>query len=154
IVIAALVAWSLAAAAFPNAYPELPQPVYWLMGVAGALGLFGSIVLHELCHSLVARHYSLPVKGITLFIFGGVAEMGGEPQNPKVEFLVAIAGPVASIVLGLLFYAVQALYAVPSGQSGPVAAVAVVAYLAWINWIIAGFNLIPAFPLDGGRVLR
>jgi Zn-dependent protease/CBS domain-containing protein len=154
IAIAALVTWSLAAAVFPSTYPGLPQRTYWFMGVAGALGLFASILLHELCHSLVARHYRIPMKGITLFIFGGVAEMGGEPQNPKVEFLMAIAGPVASIVLGFLFYAVQALYAMPAGPSGPIAAVGVVAYLALINWIIAGFNLIPAFPLDGGRVLR
>jgi Zn-dependent protease/CBS domain-containing protein len=120
------------------------------MGLAGALGLFGSIVVHELCHSIVANRYQLPMRGITLFIFGGVAEMGGEPQSPKVEFLMAIAGPIASIVLGGIFRAIQA------GVTGvwPVPVVGVIGYLAWINWILALFNLIPAFPLDGGRVLR
>jgi Zn-dependent protease/CBS domain-containing protein len=149
IIIAALVIWSLATGIFPISYRGLPVRDYWLMGVVAALGFFGSIVLHEMSHSLVAKHYKLPMKGITLFIFGGVAEMGGEPESPKVEFLMAIAGPVASIVLGLIFFVVAT-----AGQSGPTQVMGVVAYLAWINWILAGFNLIPAFPLDGGRVLR
>jgi len=149
IIIAILVTWSLAVAVFPNTYPGLSRSAYWWMGVAGALGFFGSIVVHELCHSLVANHYKLPMKGITLFIFGGVAEMGGEPQNPKVEFLMAIAGPVASIVLGLLFHAMRAL-----GASWSPEAAGVLGYLGWINLVLAAFNLIPAFPLDGGRVLR
>jgi Zn-dependent protease/CBS domain-containing protein len=134
---------------FSSTYRGLAQRSYWLMGVVGALGFFGSIVLHELCHSLVAKLYKLPMKGITLFIFGGVAEMGGEPQNPKVEFRMAIAGPIASIVLGCMFYIVRV-----AGPHGPTEAIGVLAYLAWINWLLAGFNLIPAFPLDGGRVLR
>src|SRR5579871_4767968 len=100
IVIAALVTWSLATAIFPHTTPGLPPGTYWWMGAVGAVCFFGSIVVHELCHSLVARHYRLPMKGITLFIFGGVAEMGGEPQSPKVELLMALAGPAASIVLG------------------------------------------------------
>jgi Zn-dependent protease/CBS domain-containing protein len=149
IVIAALVTWSLAAAIFPSQYPGLSRGAYWWMGAAGAVGFFGSIVLHELCHSLVARQYHLAMKGITLFIFGGVAEMGGEPQSAKIEFLMAIAGPLASIALGGLFYVIWA------GTVNMREEVrGVVAYLAWINWILAGFNLIPAFPLDGGRVLR
>src|ERR1051326_1336142 len=102
IVIASLLTWSLATAVFPYAVPGISRHAYWWMGVAGALGLFGSIVVHALCHSLVANHYKLPMRGITLFIFGGVAEMGGEPQSPKVEFLMAIAGPAASIAIGFL----------------------------------------------------
>jgi len=149
ILIAVLVVWSLAATMFPADYPGLRPQAYWLMGIAGALGFFASIVIHELCHSLVANYHKLPMKGITLFVFGGVAEMGGEPQNPKVEFLMAIAGPIASIVLGLVFYAAAAAV-----RSGPPEVLGVFAYLAWINLILAGFNLIPAFPLDGGRVLR
>jgi Zn-dependent protease/CBS domain-containing protein len=149
IVIASLLTWSLATAVFPSAVPGLDRRAYWWMGVAGALGLFGSIVVHELCHSLVANHYKLPMRGITLFIFGGVAEMGGEPQSPKVEFLMAIAGPAASIVIGLLFHAIHA-----AAGGWPAALAGVVAYLGWINWVLAAFNLIPAFPLDGGRVLR
>jgi Zn-dependent protease/CBS domain-containing protein len=149
IAIAALVTWSLATAIFPTAYRGLPPATYWWMGVVGALGFFASIVLHELCHSLVAKHYKLQMKGITLFIFGGVAEMGGEPQSPKVEFLMAIAGPIASILLGLIFFVVATV-----GHGAPIEVKGVLGYLAWINWILAAFNLIPAFPLDGGRVLR
>src|SRR5436305_2108800 len=100
--LAVLIVWSLATGLFPQTAPGLPANQYWWMGVAGAIGLFGSIVFHELCHSLVANRYRLPMRGITLFIFGGVAEMGGEPQSPKVEFLMAIAGPIASVVLGVL----------------------------------------------------
>ena len=149
LVIAALVCWSLAAGIFPGEFPGLSAATYWWMGIVGALAFFGSIVAHELCHSLVANYYHLPMRGITLFIFGGVAEMGGEPQSPKVEFLMAIAGPIASVVLGGLFYAGYVAV-----RGGPVEAAAILSYLAWINWLLAGFNLIPAFPLDGGRVLR
>jgi Zn-dependent protease/CBS domain-containing protein len=149
LVIAALVTWSLAAAIFPHEYPGLSRSTYWWMGLVSALGFFGSIVIHELCHSIVANHYKLPMKGITLFIFGGVAEMGGEPQSPKVEFLMAIAGPIASILIGFFFYMIKL-----GIRDGSTPAFGIVAYLAWINWLLAAFNLIPAFPLDGGRVLR
>ncbi len=151
LVIAALVTWSLALGLFPALIPGLTAGTYWWMGAAGAAGLFLSIVIHELFHSLVARRFDLPMRGITLFIFGGVAEMGGEPQSPKVEFLMAIAGPLASIVLGGLFYGFAT--AARNGDWGGVT-IAILAYLAWINWLLAAFNLIPAFPLDGGRVLR
>jgi Zn-dependent protease/CBS domain-containing protein len=135
---------------FPETIPGLPSSRYWWMGVAGALGLFGSIVFHELSHSLVAKHYRLPMRGITLFIFGEVAEMGGEPESPKVEFLMAIAGPIASVVLGLGF----TLLGHTAANIWPPALIGVLAYLGWINLVLAGFNMIPAFPLDGGRVLR
>jgi Zn-dependent protease/CBS domain-containing protein len=150
ILIAVLVIWSLAMWFFPAEFPGLATSAYWWMGVVGAFGLFGSIVFHEMCHSLVANHYQLPMKGITLFIFGGVAEMESEPQSPKVEFLMALAGPLSSIALGFLFYGIG------KAAEGiwPIEAVAVIAYLAEINWLLAAFNLIPAFPLDGGRVLR
>jgi len=120
------------------------------MGIASALGLFGSIVVHELSHSLVARRRGLPMKGITLFIFGGVAEMGEEPSSAKTEFLMAIAGPIASILLGtglcLVFLATKGTL--------PLSITGVLAYLSWMNLVLAAFNLVPAFPLDGGRVLR
>ena len=151
IIIAALVTWSLAAAIFPHTSPGLSAATYWWMGIAGAVGFFASIVVHELCHSLVANHYKLPMKGITLFVFGGVAEMGGEPQSPKIEFLMAIAGPLSSIAIGGLFYG---LARGGAGLGWPGEALGVLAYLGWINWLLAVFNLIPAFPLDGGRVLR
>ncbi|HTX35920.1 MAG TPA: site-2 protease family protein [Bryobacteraceae bacterium] len=148
--IALLITWTLAVGYFPFKYRGLPAGDYWWMGVVSALGLFGSIVVHEFSHSLVAQRYGLPMKGITLFIFGGVAEMGEEPRNAKTEFLMAIAGPITSIVIGAIFYAIY--------QAGepvwPAPVAGVIGYLAWINWLLAAFNLIPAFPLDGGRVLR
>lgn len=150
LIIAALVTWTLATGLFPLEYRGLPAATYWWMGIAGTLLLFASVVVHELFHSLVARHYGLPMKGITLFIFGGVAEMGDEPPSAKVEFLMAIAGPLASILIGFLFYEI---YLAGKG-SWAVPVAGVVGYIGWINWVLAGFNLIPAFPLDGGRVLR
>jgi len=148
--VAALIAWSLAYSVFPQDYPELPYSMYWAMGALGMLGLFASIIFHELCHSLVARRFGMNMKGITLFIFGGVAEMAEEPSSAKAEFLMAIAGPAASVVLGLVCLGAKAA----AGATWPVAARGVVGYLGWINLILAGFNMIPAFPLDGGRVFR
>lgn len=150
LVLAFLVTWSLAVGVFPSRYGGLSQQVYWWMGACGAVGLFGSIIFHELCHSLVARRYGLPIKGITLFIFGGVAEMEDEPQNPKSEFLMAVAGPASSVLLSLIFHALS----MAMEGEWPAAVVAVISYLGWINSILAIFNLLPAFPLDGGRVLR
>lgn len=150
LVLALLISWSLARGLFPYYYEQLSSPVYWSMGAAGALGMFASIVFHELCHSLVARRFGLPMKGITLFIFGGVAEMDDEPPSPKAEFFMAVAGPASSILLGLFGYAVIA-----AGEAWlPVPAAGVLEYLMVINFVLAGFNLVPAFPLDGGRVLR
>jgi Zn-dependent protease/CBS domain-containing protein len=151
LVIAALVTWSLALGLFPALVPGVGVGTYWWMGAVGAAGLFLSIVIHELCHSLVARAFDLPMRGITLFIFGGVAEMGGEPRSPKVEFLMTIAGPLSSIVLGGVFYGLASV--ARDGGWAP-ELLAILAYLSWINWLLALFNLIPAFPLDGGRVLR
>ena len=151
VLLAILVSWSLAKGLFPALYPDLSVASYWRMGVAGMLGLFASIVLHELSHALVARRYELPIKSITLFLFGGVAEMDEEPASPKVEFLMAIAGPIASFVLAIGFYV---LSLVGSAIGLPLGVVGVCSYLALINGVLALFNLLPAFPLDGGRVLR
>jgi Zn-dependent protease/predicted transcriptional regulator len=107
-------------------------------------------VVHEFSHSVVARRNGLPMKGITLFVFGGVAEMEAEPSNAKTEFLMAIAGPLASVGIGVVFYAIGAA----AGATLPVEVIAVVNYLADINFLLAIFNMIPAFPLDGGRVFR
>ena len=150
LLLAVLISWTLAVAWFPLQYKGMSGEQYWLMGIASALGLFASIVAHEFAHSLVARRQGLPMKGITLFIFGGVAEMGEEPASARTEFLMAIAGPIASILLGgVLFLAYRA------GQGTlPVSVAGVLFYLSWMNLVLAGFNLIPAFPLDGGRVLR
>jgi Zn-dependent protease/predicted transcriptional regulator len=151
IIIAVLITWSLSSGFFPYYHKGLSTQTYWIMGAFGALGLFASILFHELSHSLVARHYGLNIGGITLFLFGGVSEMTTEPENPKTEFLMAVAGPLSSLVLGTALYGVF-LWGQELNWEGP--AMAVVMYLGLINWILAGFNLLPAFPLDGGRMLR
>ena len=150
LVIAVLVVWSLAKGLFPSYYKGLPESTYWWMGVAGALGLFVSIVFHEFWHSLVARRQGLAMKGITLFIFGGVSEMEDEPKGPGVEFSMAIAGPISSFFLAGVFYVV----ALATRDYFSVPVKAVLFYLASINGLLGIFNLLPAFPLDGGRVLR
>lgn len=151
IVIAVLVAWSLAVGLFPQRAPGLDATTYWVMGVIGALGLFLSVVIHEFAHSLVARARGMQMRGITLFIFGGVAEMEDEPPNARTEFEMAVVGPITSFVLAGIFWALFA--AARAGGAGmPVQAI--LAYLSIINGLLAVFNLIPAFPLDGGRVFR
>lgn len=151
LILGLLITWTLAQGLFPHFYEGLSTTTYWLMGVAGALGLLVSIVFHELWHSLIARKFGLPMKSITLFVFGGVAEMNEEPPSPKAEFFMAVAGPISSIVLGLGLLGITFL-----GDSAgwPQPITGVLNYLAILNLILAGFNLIPAFPLDGGRVLR
>jgi len=151
LILAVLITWTLSVGAFPAYIPELTPGVYLAMGAVAAFGLFASIVLHELAHALVARRYDLPIRGITLFIFGGVAEMEREPGRPGIEFAVAIAGPIASFVIGFACW----LLAQGAGAAGAgLPVVGVLAYLALINVILALFNLVPAFPLDGGRMLR
>jgi Zn-dependent protease/CBS domain-containing protein len=145
-----LVSWTLAANWFPAEMPGLAPGVYWIMGIAGAIGLFMSIVVHEFFHALQARRDGLEMRGITLFIFGGVAEMDQEPRSAGAEFRMAIAGPIASILIGVICLAIVAY----TGGLMPATAVAVVRYLGVINIVLAVFNMIPAFPLDGGRVLR
>lgn len=147
IVIAVLITWSLATRAFPTLHPGQSTTVYWLMAGCGALGLFASIVAHEIAHTIVARHHGIPMAGITLFIFGGVAQMEGEPRTPTAEYEMAIAGPLASIAIGIVAFA-AALLPLPG------AAVTILTYLGVTNIALAAFNLLPAFPLDGGRVAR
>lgn len=151
VVLAILIAWSLSSGLFPFRYEGLSSQTYWIMGIVGAIGLFFSIIVHEMSHSLVARRFGMPIKGITLFLFGGVAEMKSEPPSPKAEFMMALAGPLSSIFLAAVFYAISQI-AKNAGWSEAV--YGVIGYLAWINGILAVFNLVPAFPLDGGRILR
>jgi Zn-dependent protease/CBS domain-containing protein len=151
LILAVLITWTLSVGVFPYYYPDLAPAMYWSMGVIAALGLFASIILHELGHALVARRHGLPIRRITLFIFGGVAEMEAEPERPAVEFWVAIAGPIASFLVGLVCWLL--LQGAAAAGAG-VRVVGVLAYLASINIILAVFNLVPAFPLDGGRILR
>jgi len=151
LILAALIVWTLSAGYFPASYADLPASTYFWMGLLGAAGLFVSIIIHELAHSIAGRRLGMRIKGITLFVFGGAAEMTEEPASPRVEFLMAAAGPAASFVLAVLFYVVGLLMAA-IGAPGPLATV--VQYLAVINVILGLFNLAPAFPLDGGRILR
>jgi len=151
LILGLLITWTLAQGLFPYFYKGLQTATYWVMGIAGALGLLVSIVFHELWHSLIARKFGLPMRGITLFIFGGVAEMTDEPPSPKAEFFMAIAGPLSSVALGLGLFGIFFL-GINIGWPRPVTGV--VNYLAFLNLLLAGFNLLPAFPLDGGRVLR
>jgi Zn-dependent protease/CBS domain-containing protein len=145
----ALIAWSLAAGFFPGNYPGWAGPVYWLAGALAALALFGSVLVHELSHSLVALARGQRVHGITLFLFGGVSNLETEAERPRDEFLVAIVGPLTSFALAGACWWLSRL--LPSGA--PVLG-AILAYLAFVNVLLGVFNLLPGLPLDGGRVLR
>ncbi len=145
-----LVTLSLATSYFPARYADWGLVGYLVTGLLASLLFFASVLLHELAHSVVARAWGIQVKSITLFIFGGVANIGREPDRPLAEFLVAIAGPLASLLLALLFGLLGWL-----GQALGVSQVeAVGSYLGTINLWLALFNMIPGYPLDGGRVFR
>jgi len=146
--LALLIAWSLAAGVFPELYAGLPSLSYWVMALATMAGVGASIVLHELGHTLVARAFGIPVKSITLFIFGGVAQLAGRPKAPLGELLMAIAGPLVSIALGTLFLGLSKIQALSVELHG------ILDYLGTLNFALAVFNLLPAFPMDGGRVFR
>ena len=147
----ALVMGSLATGWFPLEAPSSPPALNWLAGAVGAAGLFISIALHELSHALVGRSQAIPVKTITMFLFGGVAQLEGEPGSPRAELLMAIAGPLASLVLAAVFFLLETA-AITLGL--PSLLRALLAYLASINVVVAVFNMLPGYPLDGGRVLR
>jgi Zn-dependent protease len=141
--------WSLAASYFPNNHPEWALWLNWLLGIVTSLLFFVSVLLHELGHSLVARSQGIPVRQITLFIFGGAAEITEEPSSPGKEVWLALAGPMVSLALGVVFMTV---YLLARRVAPPASSVAL--YLGGINLTLGVFNLIPGFPLDGGRVLR
>ncbi len=146
-----LIAWSLASGYFPFRYPELSRFDHWAMGFMGALFLFLSVLVHEVTHSYIAKKEGIEVKEITLFIFGGVSQLSKEPEDPRKEFRVAIGGPFSSLILALFFWALsKATSQVPN----LLLFTGLLGYLAFINLSLAVFNLIPGFPLDGGRVLR
>jgi Zn-dependent protease/predicted transcriptional regulator/ribosomal protein L40E len=147
-----LIAWSLAVGYMPHQYPGLGVVTYWAIGIVSAIILFASVLVHELSHSYIAKKNGLPIARITLFFFGGVSEMTEEPQNPALEVRMAAAGPLMSfliaVVLGALWYLGKFIV------NAPIAIIATLGYAALINGILGVFNLIPAFPLDGGRVFR
>ena len=144
----ALLTWMLGGTYFPSEFKNWSPLLYWLVGAVTAIMLFVSVLLHELGHSVVAMRYKIPVRSITLFIFGGVAQIGAEPPSAIAEFLIAIAGPLVSLALAAFFYAIQPVV----GGFEPL--LGLVTYLAYINLALVLFNLIPGYPLDGGRVFR
>lgn len=146
LIVFGLMTWLLSSRYFPQVTPDLPFVSYWVNGVLAALFLFGSVAFHELAHSYVAQKYRLTIESITLFIFGGVAQLKGEPPHPRAEFWIAIAGPLSSFILSAFFFILT--MATAGGAK------ALFGYLAQINLILGVFNLIPGFPMDGGRVLR
>lgn len=147
-IIAALVAALLALRVFPDMLPDARPAVLWAMAVVTVAGIGLSIVLHELGHTLAARGFGIGVRAITLFLFGGVALLEREARTPLSEFLIAIAGPAVSVGLVLLFVGAAGLPGLPAP------AATVFSYLALFNGVVVGFNMLPAFPLDGGRVLK
>ena len=151
-IVVVFVAWSLARGYFPSHCPGLAAPTYWGMGIMAALLLFLCVVLHELGHALVARGFGIRVVGMTLFLFGGVAQIANDPKRPAVEFLVALAGPLVSGAIAWACWLAGSAIAVDSHAS--LIAATILRYLAMINLGLILFNLLPGFPLDGGRVLR
>lgn len=149
--IAALITWTLSGQYFPATIPDQAPATYLVLAIIAMLGFFGSLLLHELSHSVVARRYGVRIRGITLFLFGGVAELENEPPSAKAELWIALAGPAMSLCLSIGFAVLAGLFlALSEAPALPT----VFGYLATVNMIIAVFNLVPAFPLDGGRVLR
>jgi Zn-dependent protease/CBS domain-containing protein len=150
LIILALVSWTFSSV-FAQAVPGLAPWSYWALGAASAVVFFACIVLHELGHAVVARAAGMSIRGITLFMFGGVAELGGEPMSAGQEFLMAIAGPAVSALLAGLFWLGAMLVRMAGGLEWLATSLG---YLGMVNATVLIFNLVPAFPLDGGRVLR
>ncbi len=149
IIILVLLTVSLAIGWFPRLYPGWSTATYWLIAFLSSLLLFVSVLLHELAHSLVARRRGLPVKSITLFIFGGVSNIEREPTSPGIEFQMAVVGPLTSLLIGVICFLLQLPL---QGSNSPLEGI--LFYLAVTNILLGVFNLIPGFPLDGGRVLH
>ncbi|MGH2584315.1 MAG: site-2 protease family protein [Dehalococcoidia bacterium] len=150
LIIATLFTWSLAIGYLPDVYPAWDAGQRWVAAAITSLLFFSSVLVHELSHSVVARRRGLDVTSITLFVFGGVSSLGGEPRSARDEFWIAVVGPLTSFALAVVFGAV---WLVARDQDTPGIA-AVTGYLAFINVALGAFNLLPGFPLDGGRVLR
>jgi len=146
--IVGLLAWMLADSYYPAEFKNWSTGEYWLMGIVTAVMLFVSVLIHELGHSIIAQRSGISVARITLFVFGGVSEIAAEPPDAGTEFWIAIVGPITSFALAALFWELEPVVAF----SQPLAALA--KYLAFINLVLGAFNLVPGFPLDGGRVLR
>lgn len=146
------ITWSLSQFFFRQLFPGWGSVTYWLVGAGAALLLFICVLIHELSHTLVAIRRGMKVSSIVLFIFGGVSNLEGEPEKAGTEFVMAIAGPVSSLVLGGIFYGLAYALNASGDNSSPL--FAIMYYLAFVNVALAIFNIVPGFPLDGGRVLR
>jgi len=146
-----LIAWGLADTELPHAARGHSHLAYWAAGLAAAFLFYGCLLAHELAHAVVARRSGIEVEGIVLWLFGGVSRLKGEAAGPDTELRVAIVGPATSLVLAIAFFGLTRLVSVGGGAS---LVAAVFGWLGWINGLLAVFNLAPAFPLDGGRVLR
>ena len=146
-IILVLLIWGLSTGFFPIYYPQLSTTAVWALGFVSAVLLFASVLLHELSHSIVAKRSRMKVDKITLFFFGGVAQIPGGGLTPKKEFKMAIAGPLLSLSLGILFFIIYK-------YSPYLYLTAISSYLWRVNFILAAFNMVPGFPLDGGRVFR
>ena len=151
-IIFALVAWTLAAAYFPLTFKGMDRYVYWIMGTIASLLLFVSVLVHELGHSYAAQRLNIPVKGITLFLFGGVSETLDEPRSAKAEWIMTVAGWGLSLAIAVVCYG--ASLAITDTSQFALATFGVVRYLAWVNLLLFIFNGLPGLPLDGGRLLR
>jgi Zn-dependent protease/CBS domain-containing protein len=147
LVIFVLLTWSLAAGYFPSAIPGIDAGLAWILGAVASILLFVSVLIHELAHSFVAKSRGIEVSSITLFIFGGVSNLAAEPKSANVEFWVAVVGPITSFVIAAISFGIALVMPTLELQ-------ALFGYLAIVNALLGGFNLIPGFPLDGGRVLR
>lgn len=163
LIIFVLIASSLAMGLFPEWHPDWGPGLIWATALGAAVALFASVLVHELSHALVGRAWGITVRRITLFVFGGVAQMEREPPNWRAEFWMAIIGPVTSAVLGFLCFLAAGFSLTPSAvefeePAELFAALGVggtlLMWLGQVNFVLAAFNLVPAFPLDGGRVLR
>jgi Zn-dependent protease/CBS domain-containing protein len=149
----ALVTWALAASYFPSTYPAWGLSARIAAGIITSVLFFGSVLVHELMHSIVAQRQGIPVQSITLFIFGGVSQITREPEQPKDEFRMAIAGPISSLVIGGILFGLY--FGWRHVDTFAVQFITAIAYwLGYINLVLGAFNLIPGFPLDGGRVFR
>ena len=143
-----LIAWSLPRALFPVGYPGWTELTYWVVGSSAALLIFGSVLFHEFAHSFMALSRGLKVDSITLFIFGGAAVLKSEPRRPSDEFFIAVVGPASSLLLAVIFLVLSVILPLD------VPAQFLITQLALINGVLAIFNMLPGFPLDGGRVFR
>lgn len=145
-----LIAWTLASAVLPQGAPHQPAIAYWGTGVIGALVFYGCLLGHELAHALMARRQGVKVAGITLWLFGGVSQLQGEPQTARSEALITAVGPITSLGLALVAFLISLG---TSAARAPILLTALLDWLAFLNLALGLFNLLPAFPLDGGRLL-